>query len=116
MTGATSGICAEAMKHLTQQPGTSIVAGARGNGRIVPKVTEVLPRTLRIHSEKAFEVRSSLDNWATSTDTHSTSTNLGIDYCDIVIPGNQRVSLQFALFWTVACRWEGRDFEVTCTE
>ena len=73
-------------------------------------------RTLRIHSENAFEVRSSLDNWATTTDTHSTSTNLGIDYCDIVIPDNQRVSLQFALFWTVTRRWEGRDFEVACTE
>ncbi len=73
-------------------------------------------RTLRIHSENAFEVRSSLDNWATTTDTHSTSTNLGIDYCDIVIPDNQQVSLQFALFWTVARRWEGRDFEVACTE
>jgi glucoamylase len=73
-------------------------------------------RTLRIHSENAFEVRSSLDNWATTTETHSTSTNLGIDYCDIVIPDNQRVSLRFALFWTVARRWEGRDFEVACTE
>jgi glucoamylase len=73
-------------------------------------------RTLRIHSENAFEVHSSLDNWATTTDTHSTSTNLGIDYCDIVIPDNQRVSLRFALFWTVARRWEGRDFEVACTE
>jgi glucoamylase len=73
-------------------------------------------RTLRIHSENAFEVRSSLDNWATTTDTHSTSTNLGIDYCDIVIPDNQQVSLRFALFWTVARRWEGRDFEVACTE
>ena len=73
-------------------------------------------RTLRIQSENAFEVRFSLDNWATTTDTHSTSTNLGIDYCDIAIPDNQRVSLQFALFWTVACRWEGRDFEVACTE
>ena len=73
-------------------------------------------RTLRIHSENTFEVRSSLDNWATTTDTHSTSTNLGIDYCDIVIPDDQRVSLQFALFWTVARRWEGRDFEVACTE
>lgn len=73
-------------------------------------------RTLRIHSENAFEVHSSLDNWATTTDTHSTSTSLGIDYCDIVIPADQRVSLQFALFWTVAPRWEGRDFEVACTE
>src|ERR1017187_6585750 len=73
-------------------------------------------RTLRIQSENAFEVHFSLDNWATTTNTHSTSTNLGIDYCDIVIPDNQRVSLQFALFWTVARRWEGRDFEVACAE
>ena len=73
-------------------------------------------RTLRIQSENPFEVRFSLDNWATARDTHSISTNLGIDYCDIVIPDNQLVSLQFALFWTVTRRWEGRDFEVACTK
>jgi len=32
-----------------------------------------------------------------------------------VIPDNQRVSLQFALFWKVAGRWEGRDFEIART-
>jgi glucoamylase len=73
-------------------------------------------RTLRILAETAFEAHFSLDNWSTTTDTQSTSTNLGIDYCDIVIPDSQRVSLQFALFWTVQRRWEGRDFEVNCTE
>jgi glucoamylase len=73
-------------------------------------------RTLRILSESAFEVHFSLDNWATTTDDRPTSTNLDIHDCDIVIPENQRVSLWFALFWTVARRWEGRDFEVACTE
>ena len=73
-------------------------------------------RTLRIILENAFEIHFSLDNWSTTTDTHSTLTSLGIDYCDIEIPDNQRVSLRFALFWTVARRWEGRDFEVVCTE
>jgi len=81
-----------------------------------PSASVQCGHTLRIHAETAFEVHSSLDNWSTTTDAHSTSTNLGIDYCDLVIPDNQRVSLQFALFWTVARRWEGRDFEVACTE
>jgi NAD(P)-dependent dehydrogenase (short-subunit alcohol dehydrogenase family) len=46
MTGATSGIGAEAMKHLTTQPDTLIIIGARGSGRIVPKGTEVIPLDL----------------------------------------------------------------------
>src|ERR1700730_589254 len=46
MTGATSGIGAEAMKHLIQQPDTLIIIGARGSGRIVPKGTEVIPLDL----------------------------------------------------------------------
>jgi NAD(P)-dependent dehydrogenase (short-subunit alcohol dehydrogenase family) len=46
MTGGTSGIGAEAMKHLIQQPDTLIILGARGSGRIVPEGTEVIPLDL----------------------------------------------------------------------
>jgi len=72
--------------------------------------------TLRIHADNAFRIHFSTDDWATATDTDSTSTNLGIDYCDIPIPGDQRVPLRFTFFWIVANLWEGGNFEVACTE
>jgi len=46
MTGATSGIGAEALKHFAKLRDTKIYVGARGSGRIVPKGTEVLPLDL----------------------------------------------------------------------
>lgn len=57
MTGATSGIGAEALKHFAEQPDTIIIAGVRGSGRIVPKGTEVFPLDL-----------SSLENVRSFTD------------------------------------------------
>lgn len=55
ITGATSGIGAEAMKHLTQETDTLIIVGARGSGRIVPKRTEVLPLNLSsLESVRSF--------------------------------------------------------------
>lgn len=58
MTGATSGIGAEALKHFAELPDTKIYVGARGSGRNVPKRTEVLP--LDLSSLKS--VRSFADN------------------------------------------------------
>ncbi|HXM65692.1 MAG TPA: glycoside hydrolase family 15 protein, partial [Candidatus Acidoferrum sp.] len=72
--------------------------------------------TLRIHADNAFRIHFSTDDWATATDIDSTSTNLGIDYCDIPIPGDQRVPLRFTFFWIVANLWEDGNFEVACTE
>ncbi|WP_257668153.1 SDR family NAD(P)-dependent oxidoreductase [Parapedobacter tibetensis] len=46
MTGATSGIGAEALKHFAKLPDTKVYVGVRGSGRIVPKGTEVLPLDL----------------------------------------------------------------------
>ena len=46
MTGATSGIGAEALKHFAKLPDTKEYVGARGSGRIVPKGTEVHPLDL----------------------------------------------------------------------
>jgi NAD(P)-dependent dehydrogenase (short-subunit alcohol dehydrogenase family) len=55
MTGATSGIGAEATKHLTKQPDTLIIVGARGSGRIAPKGTEVIPLDLSsLQSVRSF--------------------------------------------------------------
>lgn len=58
MTGATSGIGAEALKHLAKLPDTKVYVGARGSGRIVPEGTDVLP--LELSSLKS--VRSYADN------------------------------------------------------
>lgn len=58
MTGATSGIGAEALKHFVKLPDTKIYVGARGSGRIVPDGVEVLP--LELSSLKS--VRNFADN------------------------------------------------------
>lgn len=55
MTGATSGIGAEALKHLAKSPDTQVYVGARGKGRIVPEGVEVLPLELSsLNSVRAF--------------------------------------------------------------
>ncbi|MNK32510.1 short chain dehydrogenase [compost metagenome] len=46
MTGATSGIGAEALEHFAKLPETKIYVGARGSGRIVPRGTEIIPLDL----------------------------------------------------------------------
>jgi len=58
MTGATSGIGAEALKLLAENSEKLIITGARGTGRKVPQGTEVLP--LDLSSLKS--VRSFADN------------------------------------------------------
>lgn len=46
MTGATSGIGAEALKNLAHSPNNKIYVGARGKGRVVPDGVKVLPLEL----------------------------------------------------------------------
>lgn len=58
MTGATSGIGAEALNHFAKLDNTKVYVGARGSGRIVPEGTDVLP--LDLSSLKS--VRSFADN------------------------------------------------------
>jgi len=58
MTGATSGIGAEALKHFVKLPDTKVYVGARGSGRIAPEGTDILP--LDLSSLKS--VRSFADN------------------------------------------------------
>lgn len=55
MTGATSGIGAEALKHFVKLPDTKVYVGARGSGRQVPNGVEVLPLDLSsLKSVRAF--------------------------------------------------------------
>ena len=58
MTGGTSGIGFEALKHFAKSPNTKVYVGARGSGRIVPKGTDVLPLDL----SSLRNVRSFADN------------------------------------------------------
>ena len=46
MTGATSGIGAEALKHFTDSPNTKVYIGARGEGRQAPDKTMLIPLDL----------------------------------------------------------------------
>jgi len=46
MTGATAGLGAQALQRIAASPGTRVVVGARGSGRIVPSGVEVLPLDL----------------------------------------------------------------------
>lgn len=46
MTGATAGIGAAAVREIARQPGTRVLVGARGTGRVVPAGVETLPLDL----------------------------------------------------------------------
>ena len=63
--------------------------------------------TLRIQGRAPFRLRWSLDEWVSSTDSHSLTTALGIHYTDIVVPRGQRAAVQFTFFWPDAGAWEG---------
>lgn len=72
MTGATAGIGAEGLNHFAKLHNTKVYVGARGNGRIVPEGTDVLP--LDLSSLKS--VRSFADN---------IKQHLGNDKIDILV-------------------------------
>lgn len=46
MTGATAGLGLHAVQHITVQPGTRVIVGARGRGRVLPRGVDVLPLDL----------------------------------------------------------------------
>jgi glucoamylase len=70
-------------------------------------------RLLRIVGEAPFVLRWSDDGWATSVDTPSVRTPLGLEYVDLPpLPEVGRV-LRFTFRWPASNRWEGRDFSVT---
>ncbi|QEH42428.1 SDR family NAD(P)-dependent oxidoreductase [Chitinophaga sp. XS-30] len=65
MTGATSGIGAEALKHFVELPDTKVYAGVRGSGRIVPEGTAILPldlSSLKSVSSFADNIKQRLGN------------------------------------------------------
>jgi glucoamylase len=68
--------------------------------------------TLRIQAASSFRLRWTGDEWQRAQDTDSTPIDTGHHYVDIQVPPAQRAPVRFTFFWTVAGRWEGRDFQV----
>jgi glucoamylase len=69
-------------------------------------------RTLRIQAGGPFILHWSRDDWSSAEDTPSTGTPVGIEFADIPVPPGARGTVRFTLFWPLARRWEGRDFQV----
>ena len=69
-------------------------------------------QVLRIQAPESFRLHWTNDGWVSASDTPSTSTEIGIEFADIAIHGNQSAPVQFTLFWTGSNRWEAHDYEV----
>jgi glucoamylase len=67
---------------------------------------------LRIQAASAFRLRWTSDGWKQAHDTASTSIGTGHEYVDIRIEPGQTAPFCFTFFWTIAKRWEGRNFQV----
>jgi glucoamylase len=66
---------------------------------------------LRIQAGSPFLLHWSTDEWQKYTDTQSTSTNLDIDFVDVLVPQEAR-TLRFTFLWLQENRWEGKDYEI----
>jgi len=67
---------------------------------------------LRILGYAPFQLHWSNDGWATSNDTLSTPTSLGIEYVDIPLTRSQTAPIQFTVLWLKENRWGGQDHRV----
>ncbi|HVG19513.1 MAG TPA: glycoside hydrolase family 15 protein, partial [Blastocatellia bacterium] len=66
---------------------------------------------LRVQAGSPFLLRWTSDEWQHATDTRSTSTGVGIEFVDILLP-QQETPLRFTFLWVEETRWEGKDYEV----
>ena len=71
---------------------------------------------LRIQATTSFELQWTRDEWQTAQTTLSTPTALGIGFVDIPIPESQQAPIRFTFYWSVAGKWEERDYEVAIAE
>ena len=67
---------------------------------------------LRIQADAPFHLRWTGDGWATSNNTDSRPTPLGVHFFDLPVPRAQQAPLTFTFHWPEADKWEGRDFVV----
>ena len=75
-------------------------------GQVPPGVT------LRVIAEAEFELRFSLDEWASATQERSKASEIGMYYQDVQIAPSSQATCSFTFFWSDAAKWEGRNFEV----
>jgi glucoamylase len=70
---------------------------------------------LRIQASQEFVLHFSFDDWKTVNDADSMSTNLGVDFVDMVSP-EERTSIKFTFYWPRSNSWEGKDYFVNILE
>jgi len=69
-------------------------------------------QVLRIQATDSFRLHWTNDGWDSTNDTPSSSTEIGIEFADIVIRANQSAPVEFTFFWTGSNRWEEHNYEV----
>lgn len=67
---------------------------------------------LRVLARAGFTLRWTANAWATSTDTPSEATSLGIHYADIPPQRRKGGLIEFTFQWHDGLRWEGRNYRV----
>jgi len=69
-------------------------------------------QVLRIQATESFRLHWTNDGWDSTNDKPSSSTEIGIEFADIAIRGDQSAPVQFTFFWTGSNRWEEHNYEV----
>ncbi len=82
--------------------------------QLTAKVDRIpLGRVLRLEFLEAAQVHWSIDDWATTVDSPTTATGLGIYMVDLPLGRlTDETIVRFTMFWPKRCRWEGVDFKV----
>ncbi|MBW3637909.1 MAG: glucan 1,4-alpha-glucosidase [Armatimonadetes bacterium] len=79
--------------------------------RNFPSKTVAAGTTLRIVNGAPFMARTTSNNWKSRRDVSSTSTKLGVHFCDIEAPDAAQ-TLLWTFFYPQTGTWEGRNYEI----
>jgi glucoamylase len=82
--------------------------------RINSKVERIAAgRILRLEFPEPARIRWSIDDWATTSDSDTAASGLGLQFCELPTAGfAHETMVRFTVFWPNQNRWEGDDFEV----
>jgi glucoamylase len=69
-------------------------------------------QVLRIQATDSFRLHWTSDGWVSTSATPSSSTEVGIEFADIAIRGDQSAPVQFTFFWTGSNHWEEHNYAV----
>ncbi|MEO6869619.1 MAG: hypothetical protein ABI168_08245, partial [Ginsengibacter sp.] len=69
-------------------------------------------KKLRIEVFAAATIHWSVDSWATSSNTDTKDTSLGIFVADIDLHNVKSKEIIFTFFWKEAKKWEDEDYNV----